>query len=187
MQQNQQNNFKRSAFIIGGLFGLLYFVLTVINGYMTINLDTEANPLFNISTFGPIFICLITISGGVTGVWYYANQTDEPLTMGGGAGLGAIVGFVMIAVAILMEYFWSVINPDFYDQMFQKMIEMYENSKLPDEQKQMLMDQTNSSLNNKFSLSGIFWQFISGSFTALLNALTGMLGVKLFINQPDEF
>jgi len=187
MEPNQQNNFRKSAFTIGILFGLIYFVLTVISGYMTINMDPDVNPFLNVTIYGPIFICLITISGGVTGVWFYANQTDEPLSMGGGAGLGAIVGFVMIVVALILEYCWSLMNPDFYDQMFQTMIELYENSELPDEQKQMLIDQTNSSLQNKFSLSSIFWQLLSGSFTALLNALTGMLGVKLFINQPDEF
>ena len=187
MEQNQQNNFQRSAFIIGGLFGLIYFVITVINDYLIINMEAEANPIFNPTFIGSVFICLLTISGGITGVWFYAKQTDNPLTMGSGAGLGALIGFVLIVVTILLEYSWFLMNPDFYDQKLHSIIEMYENSELPDQYKQMLIDQTNSSLKNKFTLTGIFGQLLSGSFTALLNALTAMLGVKLFINQPDEF
>jgi len=90
-------------------------------------------------------------------------------------------------IAMVLELIWSVINPEFYDKIFQHMITIIENSDLPDEQQQMFTDQLYTSTKSKFSLSTIFFNLLGGSFTALLNALTGMLGVKLFIDEPDEF
>ena len=187
MEQHQKQIFYKSAFVAGTAFGTLNFVLNIINGYLTLGLDPNANPVLNISTYGPIFICLISLGGGLVGTWLYAKNCDLPLKVGQGAGLGAVTGFAMVIVALVLDLIWSVINPEFYDNIFKHMITIIENSEMPREQQQMFTDQLYTSTKSKFSLSSIFFNILGGSFMALLNALTGMLGVKLYINEPDEF
>lgn len=187
MEQHQKQIFYKSAFVAGTAFGILNFLLNVINGYLTLGLDPNANPIFNISTYGPIFICLLSLGGGLAGIWLYSKNCDLPIKVGQGAGLGAVAGFTMVIIAMVLELIWSAINPEFYDKIFQHMITIIENSDMPDDQQQMFTDQLYTSTKSKFSLSAIFFNLLGGSFTALLNALTGMLGVKLFIDEPDEF
>jgi len=187
MEPDQKSAYYNSTIHAGLIFGLIYFLLNLFVEYQTMQLSPDTNPLLNVSTYGTAFICLITLVGGLLGVWLYSQRSDEPLSLGQGAGMGAIIGFIMIIVTIILEYIWATLNPDFYEQVLQNLITLYENTDLPDELKQASIDQLYNSYQNKFSLGSILLALLGGTFNALLNALSAMLGVKLFISQPDEF
>ncbi|TYP91662.1 Protein of unknown function (DUF4199) [Fodinibius salinus] len=182
------NNYWPSVFISGGIFGLIYFLLPVLVGYMIINANpSEAMSSLLITVVGFCLACLIGTLGGFTAAWHYAKEFAGQLDLGKGALIGFITGVIIVVVEVFASQLWSVIDPDYIPKLLENLTTMIGNLNIPEAQKQMQIDSIAGQFQSSDSFGSVFVNLlIQAPIWGLLNLITGMIGAKIFgIDEPE--
>ena len=175
--------YQKSVLIGGGIIGGLAFLVNIISGYAQISSEPSVT-ILGIMAIMSLITCLVAMTGALISTWHYSQFLEQPITLGKGALIGLFTGIAVAVVSTLLNQVWSLLNPDFNQQVMESVIASFEQLDLPEEQTQAQTDMLYNSMKNSGSIGGIASSIISGSvFYGILNALTGMLGVKLFIQN----
>lgn len=188
-QLNEANsNYWPSVFISGGIFGVIYFLLPLLVGYMMINADSSgAMSSLLIFFLGICVACLVGTLGGFTSAWHYSRQFARQLDLGKGALIGFITGVIIVVVEALASQFWSVIDPDYIAKLVESLTAIVGNLDIPESQKQMQIDSIAGQFQSSNSFGSVFVDLlIQAPIWGLLNLVTGMIGAKIFgIDEPE--
>lgn len=167
-------------------FGIIYFILSIIGGYMTINSEPTGS-WFSSQTMMGLVACLVTAFGGMVAVWHYNREFGVTMKLGRGALIGLFTGIAMALVMSLLSQIWTMIDPTFNEQLMEATIANYEAMDMPQETKQGMIDGIYQQFQDADTLWGMVRGFLFLSIpTGILNMLTGMLGVAMFARQKDE-
>lgn len=176
-------SYQKSVLIGGGIVGGIAFIINIISGYMQINAEPSASVLMTMGVMSLVG-CLVSMLAGLVSTWHYSNFLQSSITLGKGALIGLFTGIVLALVTTILSKIWSVLNPDFNQQLMESVIAGFESLDLPEQQKQAQIDMIYNNLKSAGSLWSMIKSFLGGGVLyGLLNALTGMLGVKLFIQR----
>lgn len=189
MESSAQNhNYWTSAAISGGIFGVVYFVMPLIAGYIFINNhQSGALGLLVLFGLGYCLACLIGALGGGVSVWHYSRENATALDMGRGALIGFITGVIIIAVTIIFNQLWTLVDPQYQSKFMDSIIAVVKNLDLPQGQQQLQIDSLAQQYKSTNSLGDIFSDFlIQAPIFGLLNLVTGMIGAKLFGSDETE-
>lgn len=186
MSASKHPTYWNSIIIVSAVYGIFATAIYILLGYSQINSANEGT-LFPIFGLASLIICLLMAFAGLSVVWYFQKQAKEPMTLGEGAGMGALVGVFLAVVYIILQTGWQIINPAFNEMLLDAMIQNYEVANIPKSQEQMMVDMLASSLRGEITIGGVISGIIgNGLLYAALNALTGMLGVKFFAERKEE-
>lgn len=183
-EPNNLPSYWTSVTISGVIFGIIVFVLSLISTYAMINSEPSGS-MFSPVQFLGILVCLIGGFGGMMATWHYANEHDVAIKLGKGALIGFLTGVVITVISIVFNQLWQVIDPDMTQKLIDSTIANLEAMDMADGQKQQIIDSTVESMRGQQSLST---QLLYGlPMYGILNAITGMIGAKLFGKKEDEF
>jgi hypothetical protein len=186
MENNQQNPFLNSALSIGVVFATIISVISIGMSYSIINSEPSGS-LFSPTVWSSVAVCFIGVFAGLVAVRHHVKQYNAPLLLGRGAVIGFTTGVVMSVAMTGLSLLWLVIDPSFNEKLMQALIANFEAiDQIPAAQKEGIID-------------GLYTQFqkqatVVGQLTSLgtnillfgaLDALSGILGVKLFAPKAD--
>jgi hypothetical protein len=171
------------------IFGIIYFAITLIGGYATINSEPSG------SMFGSIgqivsgsLACIVAGFGGMLAIWHYVNSYEElTLKLGKGALIGLYTAIAIAIIGTVLSQVWNLIDPSFTDKLMDSMIANYEQMEgVSDAQKQQIID----GIASEFKNSQTFWGILKGMLFAaiplsIINVATGMIGAKIFAEQEN--
>lgn len=179
-------SYQQSVFIGGGIVGGLAFLINIISGYLQIS-SAPSTTLLGIMALMALITCLVGMTGGLVSAWHYSKLLEQTITLGKGALIGLLTGVILAVVSTLLSKIWTILNPDFNQQIMESVIASFEQLDLPKDQKKAQIDMIYNSMKGSESFGGIISSIFTGAiFYGILNALTGMLGVKLFIQNNSR-
>jgi uncharacterized protein YqgC (DUF456 family) len=186
MEEHQQNPFLNSALVIGFVFALVISVISIAMSYSIINSEPSGS-LFSPTIWSSVVVCFVGVFAGLFAVRHHVKQFNAPLQMGRGAVIGFTTGAIMSVAMSVFSLIWLVIDPSFNEKLMQALIANFEAiTEIPAAQKEEIID----SIYNQFQKQGT----VIGQLTAVginilvfgaLDALSGILGVKLFAPKAD--
>ncbi len=175
-----------SSVLIGASFvSIVIFIISLVSGYMTIGAE-PTGAMFNPAQLVGVFACLIGAFGGIVSTRHFAKTYDITFTIGQGALIGFFTGLIAAVIATVLGQLWQFVDPGYAQGIIDSSIANLEAmSNIPDEQKQAIIESTAEKLNSQFkSASGILiGGAISMAMFGFLNALTGMIGAKIFASE----
>lgn len=182
VQSSEQGSIWTSVFLIGGLFGIIASILGLVSGYIQISQEPTGS-FFGPSAFTGILVCLTTSVAGLVAVWHYAKEVSRSISYGQGAMMGMAVAVMIALISLSFTQLWYLIDPNYLTNYIDSMIANFEAMGLPDE----ALDAQTDQLMQATTLAGVLKQTaISMVFLAIFNALTAMLGVRIFGEKKDE-
>jgi hypothetical protein len=186
METPQNNPFFNSALIIGMIFALLSTAVSLVVGYSVINSEPTGS-LFSPASFSFFFVCIIVLFAGMFAVRHHVKEFNAPLQMGRGAVIGLVTGIVTAFFSSVLSLVWLLIDPAFNDNLMNAIIANFESIReIPAAQRDEMIDGIYTQFQNQATVVGQLTTAATNSiFFGLLNALTGMLGVKLFAPKQD--
>lgn len=175
------NDYLPSAGLVGGIFAVVIFAISIIFGYMQINAEPSGSP-FGLSSISGIFVCLIGAFSGLVGVWHFSKEVTPRFKMGQGAAIGFLTGAVVAVVSVLLTNIWQFIDPEYTQKLLESMIANFEMMEIPDEMLDTMIESTEESIN-----PGLMRQlFLSIPIQGVLSTLTALIGTKMFAQKEDE-
>lgn len=186
METTQNNPFFNSALIVGMIFALLSTAVSLAVGYSVINSEPSGS-LFSPASFSFVFVCLVVLFAGMFAVRHHVKEFNAPLQIGRGAVIGLTTGVVTAVFTTVFSLIWTLIDPAFNDNLMNAIIANFESIReLPAAQKEEMIDAMYTQFQKQATVVGQLTSMLTNSiFFGLLNALTGMLGVKLFAPKQD--
>lgn len=186
---NTNPGYWPSVGIAALIFGFIYFIISLIGGYMTINAEPTGSMFGSISqAVTGVAGCLIAAFGGMLAVWHYSRTYGITLKMGKGALIGLYVGIGIAVIMTLLSQIWELIDPSYTNRLMESMIANYEAIEgMPEAQRQQVID----GVYSQFQESSTLWGIIKGMLfvavpVGILNLLTGMLGVSMFAREKES-
>ena len=182
-------SYWESILVASFAMGFLLFVLPIVFGYLTISAEPSGS-MFQIfiPVVGLCFACLFGAFGGMISVWHYTKTYDVALTLGKAALIGFLTGVAITLFSTVLDQLWSLIDPNFAENLQNSLISIIESTDMPEAQKQSQIDNIASQYGATQSLGGFLLSFGGGAVVyGLLNTLTGMLGLKLFGKKEETF
>jgi hypothetical protein len=130
-----------------------------------------------------VMICLVAPSTGLLAVKLQA--AEEPvMTLGRGAVIGLATGVMLAVVMTASSIFWEVVDPEYSKNFMEAMRRFYEAMpNLPEDALEKMFEGLEEQFTMVGRLKGLAF---SALLNGLLNALTGLLGAKLFTSRPEE-
>ncbi|MCC5927441.1 MAG: DUF4199 domain-containing protein [Bacteroidetes bacterium] len=185
--ETQHNPFFNSALIVGMIFALLSTAVSLGVGYSMINSEPTGS-LFTPASFSFFFVCLVVLFAGTFAVRHHVKEYNEALPMGRGAVIGLVTGVVTAVFASVFSLVWLLIDPAFNDNLMNALIANFEAiSEIPAAQRDEMIDGIYTQFQKQSTVAGqLSTAALNSVFYGLINALTGMLGVKLFSPKQDS-
>lgn len=184
MEQTEQFNgveenpsYWASIGIAGLIFGIVIFALQTALQYMMAGGSTG----FIFSSIAGIVVCLIGAFGGMLAVWHYSNEYDITFKLGKGALIGVLTGLAVAIVYLILMNLWHFIDPNLQKEIMETTIDKMQAANVPDERIEAIKQgmKQGQSLGRQ-----LLWTF---PIYAILNLITGMIGVPLFAKEEEEF
>lgn len=190
MEQHNESeipSYWPSVGVAGLLFGVIFFIISTMGGYMTIGSEPTGSFLSS-HTLMICLACLLGAFAGMTAIWHYNRETGMKLTLGKGALIGFYTGALIGLVATLLGQIWYMIDPAFTEELMNATIANFEAmDQMPEEQRQAMIDSTYSQFQNMHSLGTIIQGLLMYSIgMGILNSLSGLLGVMFFARKKDD-
>lgn len=186
INQKEENPISKawpSIVIVGLIFSLVSFVLSLFFSYQQINSEPSGS-YFSPAMLSGIVICLITCVAGALAVWHFTKEVSGYLTLGQGALIGFLTGAAIVLFSVIMNELWQLFDPDFTEKLIEATIANVEAMDLPAETKNDMIDSMAAGVRDQQSiLQQLFWGI---PITGLLNLISGMIGVKLFAEKEEE-
>lgn len=194
MEESQQiysdnPSYWTSIAIAAFVLGFIYFVISVIGGYATINSEPSGSMFGSMSQLisGGIG-CLMAGFGGMLAIWHYCNSYEGiTLSLGKGALIGFYTGLGIVVVMTILNQIWNLIDPTYTERLMDSMIANYEAMEnISDAQKEQIIDGIASEFRNSNTLWGIIKGMLFISIpVCILNLITGMIGAKIFAKKEE--
>jgi hypothetical protein len=182
-QGHQFTNYWQSVAIVGVIFSIISFALSLFFGYRQINAE-PTGALFSPMMFSGVIICLITCVAGAVAVWHYTKEVSPYIKLGQGALAGFLTGAVIVLVSVVLNEVWSFIDPAYTDKLVEAAIANVEQMDLPSGAKDDMIDTMADSVRSSQSITQqLFWGI---PITGLLNLISGMIGAKVFGKKDEE-
>tara|TARA_R110002096_G_scaffold425644_1_gene634438 strand:+ start:10472 stop:11035 length:564 start_codon:yes stop_codon:yes gene_type:complete len=186
MENEQVQPSYWSSVIIGALFtAIVIFIVSLVSGYMTISSE-PTGAMFSPGQFIGILACLIGAFGGVLSTRHYAKTNDITFTIGTGALIGLFTGIIAAVISGVLSQLWQFVDPSFVQNIIDATVANLDAmTSIPDDQKEKIIAGTVETIESQYgSLSGILkGTAISMATFGFLNALTGMIGAKIFASE----
>lgn len=177
-----QKNFVKSVAVAAVLIGLISTAIFIYNGYAI--MDKE--PTGSMVPPGTVLNLVVCLVGTFTGLLAVKLQAaEEPvMTLGRGAVIGVATGVTLAVSMTAGSMFWEVVDPEFSKNFMEAMRRFYEAMpNMPEDALEKMVD----GMEEQFTLVGRLKGLgFSALLNGLLNALTGLLGAKLFTSRPEE-
>lgn len=183
-----QPSYINAAAYAGLTFGVIISAITTVSGYMAINQEPSGS-LFGLTTIAAAVSCLFGAFAGLFGARLYARETGIPIKLGTGAVLGVVTGLVIAFVATIIGVIWHfLIDTNFTENLMEATIANIEMmDMLPADAREDMIDGIYAQFQNQYTMGGIFASLgISALIYMALNAISGILGIKFFAEQPEE-
>lgn len=186
--QTQKPSYWPSVTIAALIFGIIYFIVSIIAGYAAINAEPSGSMIGNLAQTGASLVgCLLAAFGGMLAIWHYCREYDIALTLGKGALIGLFTGIGIVLILTILSKLWTFIDPTYSERMMQGMIDNFEAMEgLSDAQRDQMIDGVAAEFRNQDTLWGIIKEFLLLCIPlGILNLLTAMLGVKFFAKKEE--
>lgn len=180
--QQAKPNFMQSAAISGLIFGLITTIFSLISAYRVMATEPTGS-IFPPGSFSNIVVCLVAAFGGMLAVKIQSSE-EKVMLMGRGAAIGAATGVAIALVATILGQLWTFIDPNYVENFVEAMrIHMGSIPNMPDDALEQSVDGIYEGMT---TFTGILKNLgISGAVFAALNAITGMIGARVFCEKPD--
>ena len=186
IEQNSGNGFSnywQSVFLVGAIFSIVSFALSLFFGYRQIGSE-PSGAIFSPMMFSGVLVCLITCVAGAVAVWHYTREVSPFIKLGQGALIGFLTGAAIVVVSVVLSQIWNFVDPAYTDKMVEAAIANVEAMDLPAQQQNDMIDTMAESVRSSQSITQqLFWGI---PITGLLNLVTGMIGAKLFGKNEEE-
>lgn len=185
---NSNPSYINAAAISGLIFGLIISIISIVMGYMEINSE-PSGATFSASAMSGFLVCIIGAFAGLLTLKLYVKEHDIPVKLGQGAVIGLVTGLIVAVVGTIISLVWHfVIDPSFTDRLMEASIANIElMTQLPGDMKDDMIDGMYTQFQNMYTTGGILKSLgMSALFSGFMNMLTGILGAKLFAEQPVE-
>lgn len=186
---NSQPSYWMSVGIASLVFGIIYFLLTLIWGYYSINSEPTGSVFTMVGqALGSGISCLVGGFGGMLAIWHYANTYDKfTLKIGQGALFGFYSALGIVVISTVLNQIWNLIDPTFTDKLMESMIDNYEQmDELTQAQKNQIIDGIASEFRKGKSFLGILKGMVFSAIPlSIVNIFTGMIGVKIFGKEEN--
>lgn len=176
-------SFLKNALLVGGLVGVVAGLISIYSSHSIINSEFDGNGMPP-GTYTSLVTCLIGALAGLLSVKLQSIIQIE-MTMGRGALIGLVAGITVAILSGLTNQLWQLLNPQFAEELVQAMMANYE--RIPGFSAQMADEIAASTLESMTTTKGILQSIGLGALLyGILNALSGMIGAKLFCDDPAE-
>lgn len=172
-----------ASVIFGALvIGLIMSIMGLLSQYITIS-NEPTGASFGIGQVIGTLACLVGAIGGILSTRHYANNVDDTFTIGKGALIGFLTGVVGVLLSSIVSFIWLyIVDTGLTQTFYEWQIANIEAQNLPDAQTEMAI----SFIPDPNSTSAIMMQIgISLVVVGILNAISGMIGTKIFAKDED--
>lgn len=177
-------DYMPSAGIVGIIFSLITFAISLFFGYQQINSEPTGT-LLSPFTISSGVICLISALAGFLAVWHFTREVSPKLKLGQGAVIGFLTGAVIAVLSVVFSELWVMLfDPDYTEKIMNSLIANIEEMELPSSQKNDMIDTMAESVNTDQSI--LRQLFMGIPVTGLINLVTALIGVKIFAEKPEE-
>lgn len=175
------NDYLPSAGLVGLIFAVVIFAISIFFGYMQINAEPTGSP-FGVTSISGIVVCLAGAFSGLVAVWHFSKEVTQDFKMGQGATIGFLTGAVVAVVSVVLTQVWTFIDPDYTQKLMDSVIANFEMMDLPDEALDGIIESTEQSVDPGF----LRQLFLSIPLQGILSTITALIGTKLFAQKADE-
>lgn len=178
--EEMKPSYWSSVFIAAIIIGVIMSVLSLGSQYMTIS-NEPTGAQFSLGQLVGILVCLIAAIGGIISTRHYAKENDITFTIGTGALIGFLTGVVGVVISGIISLIWTkLLDPGLNQAMYDWQVANLEAQNLPDAQMEMALSfiPDPTSLSAFFIATGILLVVVG-----IVNALTGMIGAKVFASE----
>lgn len=187
MEPTNKPGYLNDAIRFAAILGLTATVLSTLLAYQFINSDPSGSIFTPVSMAG-VFVCLIGALTGLLTVRAYAKGTGLPMKAGEGAVMGIVSGVIFAVFTGLISLIWNhLIDPTFTDRLLDAMVANFEAmSNIPAETKDAMIDAMHTEFQKQKTFVGQLTAIgIQAAISAVLNAITGIIGVSVFAKKPE--
>jgi hypothetical protein len=186
MEEYPQNPFLNSILLVGVVFATVISVISIGMSYNIINSEPSGS-LFSPTIWSSVVVCFIGVFAGLFAVRHHAKQFNAPLQMGRGAVIGFLTGAVMSVAMTALSLLWLAIDPSFNEKLMEALIANFEAiNEIPAAQKEEIIDSVYTQFQKQATVTGQLSALgINILLFGALDALSGILGVKLFAPKAD--
>ncbi len=162
------------------IIGVIMVLMSIGSQYMTIGSE-PTGAQFTLPQLIGTLVCFIAAIGGVLAARHYAKTHDITFPIGTGALIGFLTGVVGVAISAVVSLIWTkVVDPGLNQAVYDWQVANLEAQNLPEAQMEMSL----SFIPDPTSMSAFFIATgISLVVIGILNALTGMIGAKIFASE----
>lgn len=143
------NDYLPSAGLVGLIFAVVIFAISIFFGYMQINAEPTGSP-FGVTSISGIVVCLAGAFSGLVAVWHFSKEVTQDFKMGQGAAIGFLTGAVVAVVSVMLTQVWTFIDPDYTQKLMDSVIANFEMMDLPDEALDGIIESTEQSVDPGF-------------------------------------
>jgi hypothetical protein len=181
MDTSQNNPFLSSAIIVGAIFAIIMYGVTLVFSYRMIGSEPSGS-LMSPMMYMSFLSCLVGLFAGLFAVRHHVKEYNAPLKPGRGAVIGLTTGVLISLFSTIFGLIWLLIDPNFTDNLTAAMIAQMESIPgMPDGALQDTIDGIYTESQRAQTVMGQLRTFaISGAIMGALNAITGIIGVKVF-------
>lgn len=176
-------SFLKNAVLVGGLVGIVTSLISIYSGYSMINSEFDGSGVPP-GTYTSIITCLVGTLAGLLAIKLQSAAEIE-MTLGRGALIGMVAGIAVAVFSGFTSQLWQMLHPQFAEEMVEAMMANYE--RIPGFSAQMADELAASTLESMTTTAGVLKSIGLGALLyGILNALSGMVGAKLFCDDPAE-
>lgn len=135
--------------------------------------------------------CLIGLFAGLLAVKHHVGEYNQPLQLGRGAVIGLSTGAFQAVFITILSLLWKLFDPALDEKILESLIANFEAMQnISEAQKQDMIDSLYTSFQQQSTVFGQLKSLaMNGVFLGALNALSGLVGVKVFApkatHDPD--
>ena len=181
MENEEMNpSYWSSVFIGAIIIGVIMTIMSIGSQYMTLSSE-PTGAQFTLAQLVGMVVCLVAAIGGIISTRHYAKENDITFTIGTGALIGFLTGIVGVVISGVISLIWTkIIDPGLNQAVYDWQIANLEAQNLPDAQMEMAL----SFMPDPTSMSAFFIATgVSLLIIGIVNALTGMIGAKIFASE----
>lgn len=184
-QSSKQAQYINIAVQVGLILALISAIMQIVNINMTISAEPSTSVVDVKSIVVGLVSCLLSIGFGVFAVkQYLGTQEDKSMKLGEGALLGLYTAVISTLAATILMELWLVVDPEMYQNFFDASMRTFEsNPNFPEEMLANMESQFSKTLTLQGRLSQLLFALPVG---AIIMALSGMLGVKIFAEKEEQ-
>lgn len=183
--QETTPNYWNSVFIGAFIVAILTTVVGLIMLYYLAGAEPSMSMMIMSGLLMPI-TCLVGMFGGFIAVRHYAKTFDITFKMGTGALIGLFTGIAAAVISGILGQLWNMVDPALVDNFASNMVSALETMDMPDAQREQTISRMMENIESQKAIGGIIkGVLINAAVLGVVNAITGMIGAKMFA-APEE-